>query len=197
MIKNVIFDFGQVMVRFEPKYMTEKYITGKDAELVERVVFDRLYWDKLDSGDISDREVIAACRERLPKHLWQTAEAVYYNWIYNIPEIKGMREIVRGLRSRGVRVLLLSNISKYFAEHAQEIDVLSEFEGCVFSAVVGLIKPHADIFEYICSKYSLEPAETLFVDDNAANIAGAQSIGINGYLFDGDAERLAKYLSLD
>ncbi len=75
--KNVIFDFGQVMVRFEPKYMTEQYIKGEDAELVSRVVFDRLYWDKLDSGDISDSEVIAACRERLPERLWETAETVY------------------------------------------------------------------------------------------------------------------------
>ncbi len=194
--KNAIFDFGQVMVRFEPTYMTEQYVSGDDVQLVASVVFDRLYWDKLDSGDISDGEVIDACRQRLPERLWSLAEQVYFNWIYHLPDIEGMRDVVRELKARGVRVLLLSNISEYFAAHAKEIPILSEFEGCVFSAVVGLVKPHRDIFEYICEKYALNPSETVFIDDNAANITGAHEYGIDGYLFDGSAERLRDFLSI-
>ncbi len=196
MIKNVIFDFGQVIVHFNPKYMTEKYITGKDARLVEEVVFDRLYWDRLDKGDISDDEVVNECKKRLPEHLWDTAEKVYFNWIYHIPEINGMRDIVKKLKVHGIHVFLLSNISTYFANHKDEIDILKEFEDCVFSAVVGMAKPNRDIFEYICKKNGLNPSETLFVDDNKANIKGAQNAGICTYLFDGNAEKLSKYLSL-
>ena len=196
MIKNVVFDFGQVMVRFEPSYMVGRYVDDKDdAALLEEVVFDRLYWDKLDSGDISDDEVISACRERLPERLWQVAEKIYFNWIYNLPEIEGMRELVRYIKKTyGVRVLLLSNISTYFAEHADEIDVLREFEACVFSAVIGKVKPNADIFEYVCQKYGMLAEETVFVDDNPNNIKGAQYVGITGYLFDGDADKLKAYL---
>lgn len=196
MIKNVVFDFGQVMVRFEPSYMVGRYVDDKeDAALLEEVVFDRLYWDKLDSADISDDEVISACRERLPERLWQVAEKIYFNWIYNLPEIEGMRELVRYIKKTyGVRVLLLSNISTYFAEHADEIDVLREFEACVFSAVIGKVKPSADIFEYVCQKYGMLAEETVFVDDNPNNIKGAQSVGITGYLFDGDADKLKAYL---
>ena len=196
MIKNVVFDFGQVMVRFEPSYMVGRYVDDKDdAALLEEVVFDRLYWDKLDSADISDDEVISACRQRLPERLWQVAERIYFDWIFNLPEIVGMRELVRYIkRQYGVRVLLLSNISTYFAEHADEIDVLREFEACVFSAVIGKIKPSADIFEYVCQKYGMLAEETVFVDDNPNNIKGAQSVGITGYLFDGDADKLKAYL---
>ena len=196
MIKNVVFDFGQVMVRFEPSYMVGRYVDDKDdAALLEEVVFDRLYWDKLDSGDISDDEVVSACRERLPERLWQVAERIYFDWIFNLPEIDGMRELVRYIkRQYGVRVLLLSNISTYFAEHADEIDVLREFEACVFSAVIGKVKPSADIFEYVCQKYGMLVEETVFVDDNPNNIKGAQSVGITGYLFDGDADKLKAYL---
>lgn len=196
MIKNVVFDFGQVMVRFEPSYMVGRYVDNKDdAALLEEVVFDRLYWDKLDSGDISDDEVVSACRERLPERLWQVAERIYFDWIFNLPEIDGMRELVRYIkRQYGVRVLLLSNISTYFAEHADEIDVLREFEACVFSAVIGKVKPSADIFEYVCQKYGMLAEETVFVDDNPYNIKGAQSVGITGYLFDGDADKLKAYL---
>lgn len=196
MIKNVVFDFGQVMVRFEPSYMVGRYVDDKDdAALLEEVVFDRLYWDKLDSADISDDEVVSACRERLPERLWQVAERIYFDWIFNLPEIDGMRELVRYIkRQYGVRVLLLSNISTYFAEHADEIDVLREFEACVFSAVIGKVKPSADIFEYVCQKYGMLVEETVFVDDNPNNIKGAQSVGITGYLFDGNADKLKAYL---
>ncbi len=194
-INTVIFDFGQVMVHFEPRYMTEMYIKDtSDAALAQQVIFDRLYWDRLDSGDITDEEVVAACRERLPERLWADMERVYYNWIYNIPEIDGMRDIVRELKQRGIKVYLLSNICKYFAAHAHEIDALSDFDGCVFSAEIGMVKPHAEIFEYICNKYGIIPDKAVFVDDNEANIRGARAYGIGGYLFDGDAEKLREFL---
>ena len=195
MIKNIVFDFGQVMVRFEPSYMVGKYVNNaQDAKLLEEVVFDRLYWDRLDEGTITDEALIEDCKRRLPKELWAKAEEIYYNWIYNIPEIDGMRSLVTDLKSRfGVRLLLLSNISKYFAAHREEIPCLAEFEGCVFSAEVGRVKPNSDIFEYLCQTYGILPKETVFVDDNAANIAGAENYGIHGYLFDGDVARLREY----
>ena len=60
MIKNVVFDFGQVLVHFDPKYMTEQYVKNtEDAKLVEEVVFDRMYWDKLDLGTISNEETVS------------------------------------------------------------------------------------------------------------------------------------------
>jgi putative hydrolase of the HAD superfamily len=196
-IKNVIFDFGQVMVHFVPEYMVGKYISDKtDARLLEEVVFDRLYWDKLDSGTITDREVTEAFRTRLPERLWEVADTIYYNWIYNIPEVEGMRELVTHIKQRyGARVFLLSNISTYFAEHKDEIPCLAEFEHCVFSAVVGMVKPSKEIFEYICEIGGILPEESLFVDDNAANIAGAEKCGIEGYLFDGDVAALKAYLN--
>ncbi len=196
MIRNVIFDFGQVMVRFDPAYMTAKYVEDPaDRKLIEEVVFDRLYWDKLDAGTIADEEVIEASRARLPKHLHDAAKTVYDNWIYHLPDISGMRELVKELKTRyGIHVYLLSNISAYFAAHANEIPCLSEFEDCVFSAVCGKVKPNADIFAHLCERNGLNPTECIFVDDNAANIAGAEAFGIKGYLFDGDAERLKGYL---
>ena len=129
-IKNVVFDFGQVIVHFEPEYMVGKYVQSRgDKELLCEVLFDRLYWDKLDEGTISDEETLSAVFARIPERLWSVAEEIYYNWIYNIPEIDGMRELVRYIKEKyGVRVLLLSNISKYFASHRDEIPVLSEFE---------------------------------------------------------------------
>ena len=65
MIKNVVFDFGQVLVHFEPSYMVGKYVQdAEDKPLLEDVLFDRLYWDRLDEGTITDEEVLAACQKK-------------------------------------------------------------------------------------------------------------------------------------
>ena len=196
MIKNVVFDFGQVLVHFEPLYMVGKYVQEtEDKQLLEDVLFDRLYWDRLDEGTITDEEVLAACQKRIPQRLWAVAEKIYYNWIYNIPEIDGMSELIRWVRDDyGKRVFLLSNISKYFADHEGEIPVLKHFERKIFSARCGKIKPNREIFERLCKECDILPNETLFVDDSEKNIKGAQNYGIKGYLFDGDVARLQAYL---
>lgn len=196
MIKNLVFDFGQVMIRYEPAYMVGRYVSDPDdARLLETVVFDRLYWDRLDDDGITDEALLAAAKQRLPQRLWETAETVYWNWIYNLPPITGMAELVEEMKARyGVRVFLLSNISRYFSDHAAEFEVFRLFEKCIFSAACGHVKPHADMFAYLCDTCAIKAEETLFVDDNRANIAGAEAFGIKGYLFDGDAAKLRTYL---
>ena len=196
MIKNVVFDFGQVLVHFVPEYMVGVYVDdAEDAKLLCEVVFDRLYWDKLDAGTIENEQVMEAVKARLPQRLHDLADKIYYNWIYNIPELDGMRELVLHLKnSHRVGLFLLSNISKYFAEHAHEIPILAHFDGLVLTGPIGIVKPSAEVFSHLCEKFSLNPSETIFIDDNAANIRGANAFGINTYHFDGDVQKLRKYL---
>ncbi len=195
-IKNVVFDFGQVLVYFQPSYMVGAYVSDEaDKALIEEVVFDRLYWDRLDSGDISDEEVVSAIKTRLPERLWDVSEKIYYSWIYNIPEIEGMSELIDRIKNRyNVKVYLLSNISNYFASHSEEIPILKKLDGCVFSAPIGIVKPNREIFEHLCKAYKLSPEETLFIDDRLDNIEGALRCGLKGYIFDGDVNRLKDYL---
>lgn len=191
MIKNIVFDFGQVLVRFDPHYMVTRYVSDeRDAALLEEVLFDRLYWDRLDAGTISDDEVICESKKRIPERLHEVAEKIYYNWIYNIPEIEGMRELLTELREKGYKLYLLSNICTYFASHADEIPILKMLDGCVFSAVAGYVKPSREIYDHLCEKFSLIPAETVFVDDRVENIEGAIKAGLRGVLFEGDVSLL-------
>ncbi len=196
MIKNVVFDFGKVMVQFESVYMIDKYTESpEDSKMLEFILLDRKYWDPLDLGTITDEEVVADCKRRLPERLWKTAEKIYYDWIYNIPEIEGMSDLVKKVKNQyGKRVFLLSNISTYLADHAEEIPCLALFEKCIFSAVCGMVKPDLAIFEHLCKECGILPEETLFIDDSPVNIEGARNFGITGYLFDGDVKKLERYL---
>ena len=100
MIKKVIFDFGQVLVRFEPDYMVGVYVSdAEDKKLLAAVIFDRLYWNDLDSGALGHDEAFELMRQRLPRRLWDVARRIYDDWVVNLPEVEGMRELILHLKS--------------------------------------------------------------------------------------------------
>lgn len=195
MIKNVVFDFGQVLVHFVPEYMVRQYVTDEeDVALLSKVIFDRLYWDRLDLGTITDEETIRLCKERLPNRLWEVAEKIHWNWIYNIPEIDGMSDLIKYIKERyGVGVFVLSNISHYFADHSSDMDIFKLVDDSVFSARVGVTKPDHRIFDYMCKKFGINREESIFVDDNENNINSAKEFGLHTYLFDGNAQKLKEH----
>lgn len=195
-MKNIVFDCGQVLVHFDPAYMVGLYVSDqKDAKLLEEVLFDRLYWDPLDAGTITDEELMEAAKKRIPEALWEVAEKIYYNWVYNLPEMEGMRELIEHIKGTyGVSTYLLSNISHYFADHAHELPILGLMDHRVYSSRCGFVKPDPGIYRYLCETYGLIPEETLFIDDRADNIEGAKKAGLYGYVFDGDTAKLRAFL---
>lgn len=195
MYKNFIFDFGQVIVKFDPEFMTKVYIENpNEVKAVEDIIFDRLYWDKLDEGTITDGEVKEGICSRVPEHLKEKACLVYDNWYENIPFIEGMPELLKEIKQNGGKLFLLSNISKGFAENYKRVPQLKAlfdlFDGLVFSGPIGIIKPSKEIFNYLLEKYSLKADETVFIDDNKNNTEGSIKAGINSILFDGDVASL-------
>ncbi len=199
MFKNIIFDFGNVIAEFNPDKLTAPYAENKeDLRLLSDVVFDRLYWDDLDAGIISDEEAKEKIVKRLPPHLKDAGIKVFDNWINNMTPIPNMSELIFKLKKRGKRLFLLSNISIGFSENYKNTpwinEVLSQFDGLVLSGVTKLMKPEAEVFEYLLSKYNLKKEETLFIDDSPKNIKGAEAVRIRGYLFNGDGLKLERFL---
>ena len=194
-----IFDFGNVLVRFEPAYMTSAVVNNAaDAALIAPVVFDRLYWAPLDDGTITDDEVLSAIRTRLPARLHAAAEQVYRTWYRHLPEIEGMRALLADLKEQGRELYLLSNISIGFAEGYAEVPALASllayFEGLVFSGPLHLVKPDAAIFRYLLEKHRLHAKDCVFIDDSPINVEGARAVGIDAILFNGDAAALRAVL---
>ena len=199
MIKNIVFDFGRVIVDFDETKMTRAFIKDEAwVDTVRDVIFDRLYWDRLDLGTITDEELKASAATRLPAALVPAAHDVYDHWIEHIDMIPGIEEAVLTAKEKASGLYLLSNISIKFTEEYQKnpdvARVLSHFDGLVFSGPLHMVKPDAVIFRYLLDTYGLCAEETLFIDDSPKNIAGAEAVGINTYLFDGDAARLTEYI---
>lgn len=195
MITNYIFDFGNVLVRFHERALTAACVSDPAlVDTISAVVFDRLYWDPLDYGGITDEALKEACHARLPEHLHSLADDVYDRWIENLPIIEDMAQLVMDIKKKGGKLYLLSNISIGFAAHYREVphiaELLSHFDGLVFSGPLGIVKPSREIFQHLLDTYGLDPASCIFIDDSPKNIDGCEKAGIRGYLFDGDAAKL-------
>ena len=199
MIKNIVFDFGRVIVDFDETKMTRAYVKEEAfVATVRDVVFDRLYWDRLDLGTITDDEIKAGFASRLSPALLSLAYDVYENWIDHLDFISGIDTAIKTAKERASGIYLLSNISCQFVEkypsRPEICALLSLFDGLVFSGPLKMVKPDAAIFRYLLNTYGLCAEETLFIDDSPKNIAGAAALGIQTYLFDGDAQKLTDYL---
>ena len=188
MIRNYIFDFGNVLGRYMPEEMTAAIVSDPaDAAVICPVVFDRLYWDKLDYGDITDDEVKAGVCSRLPQKYHESACRIYDRWHTLMPPVPKMRELVADIKAKGGRIYL---------EVEWIRDLFSLFDGLVFSGTIGMAKPNRDIFEYILNRYDLRAEESVFIDDAPINIAACEAVGIRGILFDGSADKVRETLNI-
>lgn len=202
MIYNYIFDFGNVLAEFYPDRLTETFVSDEELKKhISQVVFSREYWDKLDNGSITDDEVKNEICSRINNDIVELACKVYDNWINNLTPVKGMQQLIFDIKEKNDKKLfLLSNISIGFANNYSNVKWIKElldcFNGLVFSGPIGMVKPNTDIFKHLLTKFNLKSDECLFIDDSLKNINGAKELGIKGYLFDGDAEKLRKHLDL-
>ena len=111
-----------------------------------------------------------------------------------------MEQLILDIRKTDKKLYLLSNISIGFAKNYSKVSWIKNlfdcFDGLVFSGNIGMVKPSSDIFEYLIKTFNLKVDECLFIDDSLKNIEGAKLVGIEGYLFDGDAIKLRNYLGI-
>jgi FMN phosphatase YigB (HAD superfamily) len=132
--------------------------------------------------------------EELCRHIDEWA-ALMSRSHYSVASGAGYEALFPYIKEKyGVHVYLLSNISKYFSSHKDEIPILKEVEKCIFSSSIGIVKPDRRIFEHLCKECNILPEESVFVDDNKLNIIGAMNFGMGGFHFGGDAEPLKAFL---
>lgn len=196
MIKNVIFDYGNTVIQFIPKNIVKHFGVENedDVDLLTEKLFDRKYWDKFDDGSLSQYDFKNAVIKEIPDKLKVKAIEICDNWVWALPYIDGMDELIKKLKKDGYKIYLLSNISQYFADNSKSIEIFKYFDGLVFSAEILMVKPNKEIFEHLLEKYCLKREECVFIDDNESNVKAAESLGIRSLLFDGDKKRAEAFI---
>ena len=197
MIKNIIFDMGRVLVEFYPEdFLTKEGITDiAERELLLREIFHHEDWTNMDAGIMNEQEMYDEAVKRIPEHLHQTAHNLIFDWNDPIIPVKGMEDFVRECKEKGYGIYLLSNASVAQPVYWLRIPGHQYFDGTVVSALEKIMKPDVRIYHILLDRYGLKAEECLFIDDVARNINGAEKAGIRGYLFDGNVDKLRKYMS--
>ena len=184
MINTVIFDVGNVLIDFDWENFIERLFPGQ-YDLIAKLnedVWGGGRWDRLDAGDAPEK-VFASIINHDPEHE-QELRKVFANVGDTLKKRAETPIWLKDIKSRGYRVLYLSNYSHYVMElNPGVLDFLPLMDGGVFSCDVKLIKPDPKIYECIAEKYNLEPSECVFIDDLEKNVQAAKDFGFHGIQF--------------
>ena len=182
MIKNVIFDLGNVLVSFDRDRIIKAFT---DREEEKRHLFDRCFlsdkWVKLDLGDITPEDAAAAVNAgagRFPR----LTEEFFAGWYKkDLPHADAFA-IAAEVKKKGYGIYVLSNMQAAAADYFRSEGLFDIFDGVVISAYEHMKKPDPRIFRVLLDRYRLDPRECLFVDDDdtGKSFETARSLGIRG-----------------
>lgn len=184
MIKNIVFDVGNVLVEWDPKKaLRELGIDGEDMEAVLDATVRSDVWNESDRSTLSDEELLSRMIGNAPgyeeqiRQLWEHVQLAIWQFDYS-------RAWINRLKENGYRVYILSNYSKYAYEKTIEaLSFLEDVDGALFSYEVHQIKPEPEIYLSLLQKFHLNAEECVFLDDRKENVEAAKQQGICGIQF--------------
>jgi putative hydrolase of the HAD superfamily len=196
--RTVIFDYGEV-ISLPPSAADRAVIArlaGVNGNEEPFWAAYRAHRDGLDQGTGG----VAAYWRAIARDIganWDSARvhelwaADFRSWLSINPATV---EVLADLRAGGTPLALLSNAGADFASFFRHGPLGDFFSACYVSGELGLLKPHQDIYRHVLRDLGITPAEAVFTDNRAANVAGAQSLGITGHVFTG-ADGLRAFLA--
>ena len=191
MIRNIVFDMGEVLIRFDRDFFMERLgVSQEDKKLLMREVFLAPEWVMMDRGTLTDEQAGEIMCRRVPERLHEAVWKLVSFWDRPILEIEGMYELIEELKGLGYGIYLLSNASLRQHDYWPRVPASRFFDGKLVSADVKLVKPMPEIYEKLFSTFSLDRDECFFIDDNTANVEAALYVGMHGAVFFHDMARL-------
>lgn len=197
MIKNIIFDIGNVLMPFAYRPFFESF--GYDENTVERLCKATAQspdWNELDRGVLSYEEVL----ERFIRNDPQLEDIIRKVFV-DLHGILGLYDYTEGwikqLKEDGYGVYYLSNFFQKAEEDCEErMGFLELTDGGILSYKDKVTKPDKQIYELLLDRYGLKAEECVFLDDTKKNIDGAGTLGIKGVLFKNRAQAVEELQKL-
>lgn len=178
MIKNIIFDLGNVLLNFDPiMYVNTKISDREKAQQVYEVVFTGEEWPMLDRGVITEEEAINRMCGRSTEN-GELIRSVMYNWYQLLTPIEDNVKVLKKLKHKGYRLYVLSNFHLSAYENVtNRYGFFKYFDGGIISCKEKLLKPEEGIYKRLIKKYNINPEESIFIDDMERNIESAARLG--------------------
>lgn len=184
MIRNIIFDIGNVLTDFRwREFLQDKGFDDAMIARIARASVESPAWNELDRGEWSEERLMAEFVKRDPEiepelHVaYDSITGMVTKRDYAIPWIKE-------LKAKGYNVYYLSNFSeKAYVECGEALDFIPYTDGGILSYRDRVIKPDEKIYQLLLSRFGLKAEECVFLDDTLRNVEAARDLGFYGICF--------------
>lgn len=190
MTKNIIFDIGGVLVNYYPdEYIQKLGMNINKIEEANQILIKDTKWREYLNGNIKVEEMLrffAKEHYELRKEYEILLQKDHQpNILY---EIKQNTQILTQL-SKKYDIYLLSNITKETFESIQEKFPFAKYiNGGVYSYQEHISKPEKKIYQILLDRYSINPNETIYIDDKIKNVKIAVEMKMNGIHYKEDTD---------
>ena len=183
MIKNIIFDLGNVIINYNQKKIINNF-TEKEEDI--KYIYDEIFhapeWTLMDLGDITNDEAIEIINKRNEFKYEKLTQEFLHEWYKKQPINRDIVEIAKILKNNGYNLFVLSNMANQTYEYFKNDEFFSLCTGIVISAHEHVKKPDEKVYRLLLNRYNLNAEECLFIDDDDSgkNYETANRIGIKG-----------------
>jgi HAD superfamily hydrolase (TIGR01509 family) len=184
LLQNVIFDLGGVLLHWDAEAVTAAAFEHPDARAaVRHGVFAHPDWVALDRGTLAEEEAVRRFAQRAGQPVSSMVRLMDEVRAFLTPKPETL-QLLEELHARGIPLFCLSNMHERNSAYLRKsYDFFDRFRGIVMSAHVKMVKPEPGIFQHLLSTYDLDPGQSLFIDDDPVNVAGARAVGLQAVLF--------------
>ena len=184
MIKNIVFDYGNVIVEWNEAKIVSNYSKEEEIqELLKETIFKSKDWLKLDNGSLNYEEAEKIFKEKLPQSLKETVEIIMSGWWESMEPNHEIHTLINNLKGNGYKIFLLSNTHTTVYEYIKKSEIGKYFDGYLISSIEKLMKPNEEIYYKLFEKFELVPEECYFIDDSKTNIEASKKCGMDGHVF--------------
>lgn len=185
MIKNIIFDLGNVVLKLKWNKVIDKYTQEPETKkLLTEVIFDSEEWRLLDLGTIQKDYALCQMLSKLPEFLHDACKGIMRNWCDALEINDNIIELLKKVRKKGYRTYILSNAPLEIPLFLENKNLTQYFDGKIISAEEKVAKPDKKIYNILLDRYDLNPEESVFLDDKLENVQVAREANINGIVYD-------------
>lgn len=182
MIKNYIFDIGNVIVDFDPIPYFEQRLPNQQMEYICSLVFNA-DWGKLDQGIYTGEELRYLQVKKYPAYDKQI-HYIHDHWLEMMELKRDTITYMKELKAQGYSIYILSNIGEESHTYLQNTYGFFDLvDGMVLSYQEHVIKPDRNIYQRLLETYDLQAEECIFFDDKKENIEMATMLGMQGIVF--------------
>lgn len=198
MIKNIVFDLGNVLLNFKPVIYLHTQISDKTkVQEIYEEIFTSKEWLMLDRGMITEEDAINEICNRSTENT-ELIKLAMNNWYQLLTPIEGTVEILKKLKHKGYRLYVLSNFHLLaYEDVTKRYEFFKHFDGGIISYKEKLIKPDKDIYDKLIKKYKINPKESIFIDDTIENIESARMLSFKTILYINSKDLRKKLIEYD